>query len=101
MLIVHVNIKVKPEFTEAFLVATIENARESVKEPGIARFDFLRHASEPNSFLLIEVYRHAEAPAEHRTTPHYQKWRDTVAPMMAEPRTRVQFSNVFPGDEGW
>ena len=101
MLIVHVNVKVKPEFTEAFLTATIENARESVKERGIARFDVLQHTSEPNSFLLTEVYRYAEAAAEHKATAHYQKWRDTVAGMMAEARSSVQFSNIFPGDEDW
>jgi autoinducer 2-degrading protein len=101
MLIVHVHIQVKPESVEAFRQATIANARQSVKEPGIARFDLLQQADAPARFVLVEVYRTAEAPARHRETTHYQTWRDTVADMMAEPRNRAEYANVFPGDEGW
>lgn len=101
MLIVHVHIHVKPESVEAFRLATIANARESVKEAGIARFDLLRQADDPARFTLVEVYRSADAPARHRGTVHYQTWRDTVEEMMAEPRARVMYANVFPDDEGW
>jgi len=101
MLIVQVHIHVKPESVEAFRQATIANARQSVKEPGIARFDLLQQAEEPARFVLIEVYRTPEAPAQHRETAHYQTWRDTVADMMAEPRTRLQYTNAFPDDESW
>jgi quinol monooxygenase YgiN len=96
-----VQVRVKPEFIEPFRQATIENASQSVKEPGIARFDVLQDASDAARFLLVEVYRNAEAPAAHKETPHYQQWRDAVAEMMAEPRTSVKYSNIFPGDEGW
>lgn len=101
MLIVHVHARVKPEFIEAFREATIENARQSVQEPGVARFDVLQQADDPARFILVEVYRDHAAPAAHKETAHYQKWRDAVAPMMAEPRTSVKFSNVFPPEEGW
>lgn len=101
MLIVHVQIQVKPESVEAFRKTSIENARNSVQEPGIARFDFLQNAADPTRFVLVEVYRRADARAEHRKTAHYAMWRDAVADMMAEPRTSVEFNNVFPGDEGW
>lgn len=101
MLIVHVHVHVKPEFVDRFRQATIANARESVKEPGIARFDLLQQADSPNQFVLVEVYRTAAAPAQHRETAHYAVWRDTVAEMMAEPRIREQYATVFPGDEGW
>jgi (4S)-4-hydroxy-5-phosphonooxypentane-2,3-dione isomerase len=101
MLIVHVHVHVKPEFREAFLAATRENASQSVQEPGIARFDVLCHASDPNRFLLSEVYRTPAAPAAHKETAHYQKWRDAVAPMMAEPRSSQQYNNIFPDDQGW
>jgi len=101
MLIVHVQIHVKPEAVEAFRAATIENASASVKEAGIARFDFLQQADDPTRFMLVEGYRNGDAPARHKETAHYAKWRDTVADMMAEPRTSVKFSNVFPGDGGW
>jgi (4S)-4-hydroxy-5-phosphonooxypentane-2,3-dione isomerase len=101
MLIVHVHVHVKPESIEAFRQASLENARNSVQEPGIARFDVLQQSDDPARFLLTEVYRTPEAPAQHKTTAHYQAWRDTVASMMAEPRTSVQYSNVFPDNESW
>lgn len=96
MLIVQVNVRVKPEFVDAFQTATVANARESVKEPGIARFDFYRQQDDPTKFVLIEIYRTAEAPAAHKETHHYLTWRDTVASMMAESRTSVKYENVFP-----
>jgi (4S)-4-hydroxy-5-phosphonooxypentane-2,3-dione isomerase len=101
MLIVHVHAHVKPEFVDAFREATIANARESVKEPGIARFDVLEQADAPAHFLLVEVYRTAGAPVQHKQTAHYAAWRDTVADMMAEPRTSVRYGNAFPAEESW
>jgi quinol monooxygenase YgiN len=101
MLIVHVHVRVKPDHVEAFKTATLANARESVREPGIARFDVAQHADDPTRFVLVEVFRTAEAPAAHRETRHYQAWRDTVAEMMAEPRTSVKFTSVFPPDADW
>jgi quinol monooxygenase YgiN len=101
MLIVHVQVRVKPEFIDAFKEASLENARHSVQEPGIARFDVTQQADDPARFLLVEVYRSHEATARHKETAHYATWRDRVAPMMAEPRTSVKYSNIFPADEGW
>lgn len=101
MLIVHVFVHVKPDQLEAFEAATIENAQNSVQEPGIARFDVIRQQDDPTRFVLVEVYRTAEDPGKHKETAHYQKWRDTVAGMMAEPRTSIKYTNVFPGEQGW
>lgn len=101
MLIVHVYVHVQPEFVEAFRLATIENARNSVQEPGIARFDVIQQADDPTRFVLVEVYRTVEATVAHKETAHYAVWRDTVAGMMAEPRSSVKYDNVFPGDSGW
>jgi quinol monooxygenase YgiN len=101
MLIVHVQVHDRPEFIDAFRRASVENASHSVQEPGIARFDVLQQADDPSRFVLVEVYRTSQAPAEHKETAHYQVWRDAVAGMMAEPRTSVKYSNVFPGEEGW
>lgn len=101
MLVIHVHILVKPEFIEVFKEATLANARESVKEPGIARFDVMQQQDDPARFVLVEVYRSAEANAAHKETKHYQVWRDTVANMMAAPRTSVKFTNVFPTDKDW
>jgi quinol monooxygenase YgiN len=98
MLVVLVQVHVKPECLEAFREATTENARNSLQEPGIARFDLLQQADDPTRFLLVEAYRTPEAPAAHKATAHYATWRDTVAPMMAEPRTSVKYGNLFPGD---
>ena len=101
MFIVHVYVHVKPGFVDAFRQATIENARSSVNEPGVARFDVIQQQDDPTRFILVEVYRTAEDPAKHKQTAHYLKWRDTVTDMMAEPRTAVKFDNVFPDDQGW
>jgi len=101
MLIVHVHAHVKPEFVEAFRQATIENARHSVQEPGIARFDVLQQQDDPARFILVEVYRTPDDPARHKETAHYRAWRDAVADMMAEPRTSVKYANVFPDDTRW
>jgi autoinducer 2-degrading protein len=99
MLVVHIQISVKPECVAAFIEATVANAKESLNEPGIARFDFAQQMDAPNRFVLVEAYRHADAQAKHRETPHYQIWRDLVAPMMAEPRVPVKFTNIYPTDE--
>jgi len=101
MLIVHVHVHVKPEFVDAFKEATLANARVSCEETGIARFDVVQQHDDPTRFVLIEVYRDAAATAAHKETKHYPVWRDTVAPMMAEPRTSVKFNNVFPDNQGW
>jgi len=101
MLIVHVHVRVKGEFIEAFKEASLENARHSVQEPGIAGFDVIQQADDPARFVLVEVYRSHEASARHKATAHYATWRDAVAPMMAEPRSSVKYSNIFPADEGW
>jgi len=101
MFIVHVLVHVKPDKLEAFQSVTIENARNSVQEPGIARFDVLQQQDDPTRFVLVEVYRTLEDPARHKETAHYQKWRDTVADMMAEPRSSVKYTNVFPDEQGW
>ena len=101
MLIVHVHVNVKPECIKAFKSATAENAGKSVEEPGIARFDVIQQQDDAARFILVEVYRDAEAAAAHKSTAHYAKWRDAVAEMMAEPRRSVKFFNVFPDDSGW
>ena len=96
MFIVHVQVHVKPECVDAFRAATLENARSSVREPGIARFDVVQDNADPAHFVLVEVYRTPDDPAKHKETAHYAKWRDAVADMMAEPRTSAKFANVFP-----
>ena len=101
MLIVHVFVHVKLELIEAFKTATLENARNSLQEPGIARFDIIQQQDDPTYFVLVEVYRTSDGPARHKETAHYQKWRDTVADMMAEPRSSIKYTNVFPDEQGW
>jgi (4S)-4-hydroxy-5-phosphonooxypentane-2,3-dione isomerase len=100
MLIVHVHVQVKPELVVAFKQATLENARSSIQEPGIARFDFVQQQDDATRFVLIEAYRTPEAVAAHRATTHYAKWRDAVEPMMASPRQRVLYDAIFP-DGDW
>ncbi len=101
MLIVHVHVHVKPESVDAFREASIANAFNSVEEEGVARFDVIQQLDDPTRFILVEVYESERDAAAHKETAHYQKWRDTVADMMAEPRRAVKFSNCFPADGGW
>ncbi len=101
MLIVHVHVRAKPDCVRAFSQATLENARNSIREPGVARFDVIQQQDDPTRFVLVEVYRTADDPARHKETSHYQIWRDTVADMMAEPRTSVKYDNLFPEDTDW
>lgn len=101
MFIVHVNVHVKPEFVDAFREASLANARESLKEAGVARFDVIQEMERPERFMLLEVYCTPEDSAKHKETAHYQTWRDTVADMMAEPRSSVKYTNLFPDELGW
>lgn len=96
-----VSIRVKPEHLDAFKAATFANARASLQEPGVARFDFIQQQDDPTRFMLLEAYRTPADHAAHRETPHYAAWRDTVAPMMAEPRTAQKFTNLHPADASW
>ena len=101
MLAIHVSVHVKSQYIEAFKNASTENARQSVKEPGVARFDVMQQADDPTRFVLVEVYRTSDDPARHKETDHYLKWRDTVAEMMAEPRSAIKYTNIFPDEQGW
>ena len=101
LIVVHVHARVLPDAVDAFRAASIENARASIREPGIARFDVVQSTEDPTRFVLVEVYRTAEAPAVHKATAHYARWRDAVADLMAEPRSSVKYVNVAPEDAGW
>jgi (4S)-4-hydroxy-5-phosphonooxypentane-2,3-dione isomerase len=101
MLVIHVHVQVKPECVEAFKEASLANAQASIKEPGIVRFDVIQQADDPTRFVLIEVYRNGQAPAQHKETAHYAAWRDAVAAMMAQPRSSTKYANLFPDDSGW
>jgi autoinducer 2-degrading protein len=102
MLIVHVHVRVRPGRAADFLAATLVNARASLGEPGVLRFDVIQDNDDPGHVVLAEVYRDAGAAAAHKQEPHYATWRDTVAEMMAEPRASTKFSAIFPADnEGW
>jgi len=99
--IVQVKVQVRPECVEAFKEVTLANAAESLREPGVVRFDVLQQQEDPCRFLLVEAYRSQAAPAVHKETAHYQAWRDTVADMMAVPRRSEVYRNVWPEDERW
>jgi len=101
MLVVLVHARVRADRVGDFERETLANARDSVREPGIARFDVLKDPIDATHFVLVEVYRHGDAPAEHKQTPHYQRWRDAVEPMMAEPRRSEKYASVFPEDAAW
>ena len=102
MLVVHVHVRVRPGRVEEFLAATLTNARASLGEPGVLRFDVIQDEADPAHVVLVEVYQDGDASAAHKLTPHYAAWRDAVAEMLAEPRESARYSPVFPaGSEGW
>lgn len=101
MFIVHVFVKVKEDQIEAFKQASLENARNSIQELGIARFDVIQQKDDATQFVLVEVYRTTDDPAKHKETAHYAAWRDAVADMMAEPRYSIKYDNIFPDENGW
>lgn len=101
MLIVHVQVQVKAEGVEEFRQATLENANASIREPGVVRFDVIQSLEDPTRFVFVEIYRDEQAPALHKQTPHYAKWRDAVADLMAGPRTSIKYRAVFPDDSSW
>ncbi len=101
LIVVHVHVRVKPDVVDAFRAATLANARASVGEPGVARFDVVQSVEDKARFVLVEVYKTPAAPAAHKETAHYLLWRDTVAPMMAEPRAATKYDNVFPANDDW
>ena len=101
MIIVHVFVHVKEDRIEDFKLITLENARNSINESGIARFDVIQQQEDSTRFVLVEVYRTSEDTIKHKETAHYMKWRDAVEQMMAEPRSSIRFSNIFPDEKGW
>lgn len=101
MLIVHVHVHVKPESVDAFRAATLENARNSIREPGVVRFDVVQRQDDPTRWVLVEIYRDDDAPAAHKASGHYAAWRDAVEPMMAELRRSVKYVAAFPEATGW
>jgi quinol monooxygenase YgiN len=101
MFIVHVLANVKSDKIDEFRLATIENVRSSIKASGVARFDVIQQQDDPARFVPVEVYRTPDDAAKHKETKHYQKWRDAVADMMAQPRTSIKYNNIFPDDNGW
>ena len=101
MVIVHIFIKIKPDMLEPFKAATLKNAQNSIKEPGILRFGFIQQEDDPLSFLLVEVYKDSNAIAQHKETSHYDEWCKSAEHMIAEPRKRIKYVNIFPEDKEW
>ena len=101
MLIVHVHVHVKPDAVDAFIAATLENARQSAREPGVVRFDVIQREDDPEQFVLVEIYRASEDPARHKQTAHYDTWRQAVEPMMASPRRGIKYRALAPDAAAW
>ncbi len=96
MVVTIVEVCVKPEHIQDFIDATIENHESSIQEPGNTRFDVLQSPQDPSLFLLYEAYDSEKGAAAHKNTPHYAKWKDTVAPWMALPRKGTTYRVICP-----
>jgi (4S)-4-hydroxy-5-phosphonooxypentane-2,3-dione isomerase len=100
--VVHVHVRVRSEWVDRFLTASLANAEASMREPGVLRFDVIQDQADATHVVLVEVYRDVDASAAHKETQHYATWRDAVAEMMAAPRESTKFSVVFPtASERW
>jgi autoinducer 2-degrading protein len=96
MHIIQIHVSVKENLIQNFIDATIENAKSSILEPGILRFDIIQQIDEPANFVLYEIYRTEQDTAKHKNMEHYRVWRDKVQSMMSEPRRSVKYQNIFP-----
>jgi autoinducer 2-degrading protein len=96
MYIVNVHVHVMPEHREEFLEVILDNARNTVQEPGNLRFDVLQHTDDPNRFVLYEVYRDEAALAAHKASAHYARFAEKANPWMAETRKGVKLLPLFP-----
>jgi len=99
MYVVCVNILVKPDHLDAFLQATLDNARHTRREPGNLRFDVLAAEDDPNRLMLYEAYRTQDDFVAHQQSEHYHRWRQQVADWMAQPRQGIKYHSLFFGDE--
>ena len=98
MIVNCVYIHVKPDIVRKFVEVTTANHLESVKEPGNLRFDLIQQTEDPCRFMLYEAYESEDAAANHKTTPHYLKWREAVKDFMAEPRSGIKYNIIQPKD---
>ncbi len=94
MYVVCVHVHVKPENSEDFCAASLENSRNTRQEPGNVCFDVLQQSDDPNRFMLYEVYRDEAGMKAHKETAHYARWAEAVAPWMAEPRKGVKYARM-------
>ncbi|GAB4563688.1 MAG: (4S)-4-hydroxy-5-phosphonooxypentane-2,3-dione isomerase [Anaerolineae bacterium] len=101
MYVVCVTVWVKPEHVDDFIEATRDNHLNTRQEPGNVRFDVLQAEDDPTRFFLYEVYRSSEDFTRHQQTPHYLRWRETVADWMAQPRQGLRYHSLFPADDAW
>jgi (4S)-4-hydroxy-5-phosphonooxypentane-2,3-dione isomerase len=96
MFVACIHLHVKPENREAFFAATLENARQTIEEPGNLRFDVLQLADDPNRFMYYEVYRDEAGMKAHKETAHYARWAALVPDLLVEPRNGIRYGTLFP-----
>jgi quinol monooxygenase YgiN len=88
--------QVTPENIEEFKQICAENAKNSVKEPGVKRFDVLQQSDDPTRFVLVEAYLDETDLEKHKQTAHYNKWRQVAEKMILGERTRTRYEPVWP-----
>lgn len=98
MHIINVFLKVKSDKVDAFKELTLDNSRNSRKEPGCLRFDVLQHEDDPTRFTLYEAYKTKADIDHHKSTDHYNRWADNVGDLLVEPRSRDLLFNIDPAD---
>ncbi|MBR9999988.1 MAG: antibiotic biosynthesis monooxygenase [Cyclobacteriaceae bacterium] len=99
MIVTFVHVWVKEDRINDFIQATLSNHSKSVREAGNLRFDVLQDSNDPAKFVLYEAYESDAAAADHKDTPHYLHWKETVADWMLKPREGIKHRIIAPADK--
>ena len=100
MVIVKVELHVKPDQVGAFLAASIANGECARQEPGNIRFDLMRELDDATRFVLIEVYKTPEDQQAHSRSPHFRVWLDATRDMFVD-RAAKRYVAAFPAEGSW
>lgn len=96
MFIFQVHHFIRPEAVETYRQATLENARLTVQEPGVLRFDVFQDKEDPTHFSLLEIYKDKAAQASHLQTAHFLVWKDVYLAAQAKRGYGHEFEMLSP-----
>jgi autoinducer 2-degrading protein len=87
------------EAVDHFQTVTLQHVGTSQQEAGIVRFELMQSEEDPRQFALLMLFQDDSARIRHMTTEHFQAWRETIAPDLAEPIRSVRYRRLDSGGE--